>query len=126
MFPLRRDGTARARAANHDGAVLEDVRRRKEAIYPELSGEGGKSRLVVLAAVGGRWSAETAQFLTARIGERSRPGGASQVCKAGRWSAVLACTAARAFTMSLLDRRPVSGIGVVPSVQKVLREAHFL
>ena len=54
-------------------------------------------------------------------------------CKAGltawvkRWSAILACTAARAFTMSLLDRRPVSGTGeVVPSVQEVLREARFL
>ena len=67
VSPLRRDGTARARAANHDGAALEDARRRKEATYPELSGEGGRARLVVLAAEvgGGRWSVETAQFLTA-------------------------------------------------------------
>ena len=66
VSPLRRDGTARPRAANHDGAALEDARRRKEATYPELSGEGGRARLVVLAAeVGGRWSVETAQFLTA-------------------------------------------------------------
>ena len=33
----------------------------------------------------------------------------------------------RAFTVSLLDRRPVSGTGEgVPSVQEVLREARFL
>ena len=32
-----------------------------------------------------------------------------------------------AFTVSLLDRRPVSGTGEgVPSVQEVLREARFL
>ena len=43
VSPLRRDGTARARAANHDGAALEDARRRKEATYPELSGERWES-----------------------------------------------------------------------------------
>ena len=39
VSPLRRDGTAKA--ADHDGAVLEVARRRKETTYPELSGEGG-------------------------------------------------------------------------------------
>ena len=38
------DGTARPRAANHDGAVLEVARRRKEATYPELPGENGRAR----------------------------------------------------------------------------------
>ena len=65
VSPLRRDATTRPGSANFDGAVLEVARRRKEATYPELSGEGGRARLVVLAAeVGGRWSVETAQFLT--------------------------------------------------------------
>ena len=42
------------------------------------------------------------------------------------WSAILACTAARAFSLSLLDSRPVGGSGdVVPSVHEVLREACF-
>ena len=36
VSPLRRDGTARARAANHDGAALDDARRRKEATYPNF------------------------------------------------------------------------------------------
>ena len=64
VSPLSRNGEARRRAANHDGAALDAARKRKEDTYPELTGEDGRTRLVVLAAeVGGRWSAETAQFL---------------------------------------------------------------
>ena len=44
VSPLRRDGSARARAADHDGAVLVEARRRKERTYPELSGEGVRAR----------------------------------------------------------------------------------
>ena len=55
VSPLRRDGSARPRAADHAGAALEEARRRKERTYHELSGDGGRARLVVLAA-------ETAQF----------------------------------------------------------------
>ena len=65
LVPLHSDGIAIRRAAAHDGAALEAARRRKERVYPELSG-GGRARLVVLAAeVGGRWSSETAGFLSA-------------------------------------------------------------
>ena len=39
---------------------------------------------------------------------------------------ILACTATRAFALSLLDRRPVSGSdAVVPSVSEVMRESRF-
>ena len=63
VSPLHRDGSARRRAAAVDGAALEAARRRKERTYPELAGDGGRARLVVLAAeVGGRWSTQTAQF----------------------------------------------------------------
>ena len=66
---LRADGTPRPRAATTPGAALDDARTRKETTYPELVGEGSRAKLVVLAAeVGGRWSAETAQFL----GQRQR------------------------------------------------------
>ena len=66
VSPLHRDGSARRRAAAVDGAALEAARRRKERTYPELAGDGGRGRLVVLAAeVGGRWSTQTAQFLSA-------------------------------------------------------------
>ena len=61
VCPLSRDGTARRGAASRDGISLTAARQRKERTYPELSGEGGRARLVVLAAeVGGRWSVETA------------------------------------------------------------------
>ena len=66
VSPLHRDGTARRTATDRDGAALLQARRTKETTYLELSGEGGRARLVVLAAeVGGRWSEETAQFLRA-------------------------------------------------------------
>ena len=65
VSPLRQDGTSRPRSANFDGAALEVARRWKEAIYPELSGEGGRARLVVL-------------------GESSRPGGTVGPARPGR------------------------------------------
>ena len=61
---LTHDGTARPGADPHDGVALTEARRRKERTCPELSGEGGRARLVVLAAeVGGRWSDEARTFL---------------------------------------------------------------
>ena len=127
VSPPRRDGTARPRAANHDGAVLEVARRRKEATYPELSGENGSARLVVLAAeVGGRWNRETAQFITAFAKARAQEvplvlQGRAEAAWVRRWSAILACTAAR-----LLDCRPPGGTGeTIPSVHEVMREARF-
>ena len=132
VSPLRRDATTRPRSANFDGAALEVARRRKEATCPELSGEGGRARLVVLAAeVGGRWSAETAQFLTSPAKARAQEvplvlQGRAESAWVRRWSAILACTAARAFARSLLDRRPVSGSdAVVPSVNVFMRESRF-
>ena len=61
-----------------------------------LAGEGGRARLVVLAAeVGGRWNAETAQFLTALARARAQevPLVLQGRAEAGR-SSILACTAA--------------------------------
>ena len=53
---LRRDGTARPDAAARAGVALAAARRNKERTYPELTGEGGRARLVALAAeVGSRW-----------------------------------------------------------------------
>ena len=73
VSPSRRDGSPKPRAANHDGAAVEAVRRKKETTYPELVGEGGRARLWVLAAeVGGRWNVETAQFLTALARARAQ------------------------------------------------------
>ena len=111
---------------------MAPARLRKEKTYPELCGEGGRARLVVLAAeVGGRWSAETAQFITAPANARaeSEPStlkGRMAAAWTRQWSATRACSTARAFALSLLDRRSVSGTGdVVPSAQEVLRDDRF-
>ena len=62
VSPLRRNGRARARAAEVDGAALAGARRRKERTYPEL--DGGGTRLVVLGCeVGGRWNDEARRFV---------------------------------------------------------------
>ena len=132
VSPLHSDGSARRRAADNDGAALEVARRRKERTYPELAGEGGRARLVVLAAeVGGRWSEETATFLAALAKARAESSpfilpGRVKAAWIRRWNAMLACSAARAFAVSLLDRRPVPRTGRdIPSVHEVLRDARF-
>ena len=81
VSPLRRDGSPRPRAADHSGAALDDACRRKDRTYPELSGDGGRARLVVLAAeVGGRWSVETANFLVSLAKAKALD---SPYCRAG-------------------------------------------
>ena len=56
VCPLTREGEAKPRIASTSGVR----RRRKEAHYPELAGNGGRARLVVLAGeVGDRFSDET-------------------------------------------------------------------
>ena len=55
VLPLHSDGTPRRGTADTNGKALEMARRRKERTFPELAGEGGRARLVVLGAeVGGR------------------------------------------------------------------------
>ena len=118
--PLRRS-SAGARhhtgvSVGHDGAALAQAQRLKRRTYLELSGDHGRVRLVVLAAeVGGWWSEENSGLRQAvNEGEiqvrASDPGGA---CQAGVAAPVVldACVRqrARAFALSLLDRRPVSG-----------------
>ena len=71
---LRGDGTARV-GAHTPGAALKASRRRKERTYPELAGEWGRARLVVLAGeVGGLWSSETASFFSSLAQHKLRGG----------------------------------------------------
>ena len=112
---LRRDGVPRQQAATHDGAALSAARRRKERVYPELTGAMGRTRLVVLAGeVGGWWSEESREFLNqlakakARREPRHLRARARQVWR-HRWASLLAGSAAKAFALSLLERR--SGLG---------------
>ena len=111
VSPLRRDGTPHAQCAREDGAALRLARRRKERAYPELSGERGRARLVVLACeVGGRWSSETQSFLGELTKAKTRhvPHNLRTSAKLAwmwRWCTILACASARALAQSLLERR---------------------
>ena len=111
---LRADGTPRPRAATTAGEGLADARSRKETTYPELVGEGSRAKLVVLVAkVGGRWSAETVQFLGALVASKAQS--APETMQASvvyvwwhRWRRMMACTAAKAFASSLLEHRSLA------------------
>ena len=98
---------------------MHSWRTRKETTYPELVGEGSRAKLIVLAAeVGGRWSAETAQFLGALAASKARS--APEIMQASvahawrhRWRRLLACTAAKAFACSLLERPLSAKVNII-------------
>ena len=118
--PLTREGEAKPRTASTSGLRLEVTRRRKEARYPELVGNGG------------RFSDETAQFLRGSASAKVRDvpqilQGRAHTAWMRRWSSILSCAAARAFALSLLDRDCSIGVdGHTPSVHEVLGDSrHF-
>ena len=106
--------------------ALQVARRRKEATYPELGGQNGRTRLVVLGSeVSGRWSEECRNFVSqlAKAKVRGDPPRARQAWYS-RWAA---CSAARAVALSLLERK--GGIGAdgdTPSTTEVLPDARYL
>ena len=112
--------------------ALASARQRKERTYPELSGEGNRATLVVLAAeVGGRWSTEARDFLVALAAAKAReaPFLLESSVKAAwlfRWSCMLACTAARSFALSLVDGLGPGVVGALPTLCDVLSEARYL
>ena len=130
---LGRDGLPRPRCAHIDGAILEAARRRKERHYPELSGQQGRTRLVVLVAeVGGRWSQESVRFLVqlakAKVRHEPKVMRISDQCAwIRRWRCMLACAAAQAFALSLLERRAGLGSdGPTPTTSDVVGDCrHF-
>ena len=102
------------------GCRHADNTKRKENTYPELQGRNGRVRMVVIAGeVGGRWSEETKAFLWSLACEKSRSEarvlrGSVRAAWYRRWSCLLACAAAKAVAMSLLERRGVPGAGDEP------------
>ena len=127
---LRHDNIPRPQVM--DGASLETARRRKERRYPELSSQFGRARLVVLACeVGGRWSDETCDFLRhlAKAKVRGEPFPVQRRAEAAwllRWRVLMACSAAKAFALSLLEARScVSSDGCVPLTGEVISDARY-
>ena len=127
---LRRDGTPHPPCVTTDGAALETARRRKETTYPELSGQFGRTKLLVLAAeVAG--SEECRSFLSqlakAKVrGEAPHLRARARQAWYSRWGTMLACSAARAVALSLLERRRGQGSDdVTPSTSDVLADARY-
>ena len=72
VSPLTSAGAPRRRSGATAGAALAEVRRSKERTYPEFE-RASRCRLVVLGIeVGGRWSAETANFVRLLARARAR------------------------------------------------------
>ena len=129
---LRADGTARRRAADHDGVASAEARRRKARTYPELAGLHGRARLVVLAVeVGGRWSHETQCFITQLARAKAR--GETELMRRRaeqswrlRWGSFLACTVARAVASTMLELPGARGAdGDTLAPQDVERDCRF-
>ena len=89
VSPVRSDGTARRQCAATSGAALDQARRRKERTDPELAQPHG---LTGPAAAKARSEPE--------IMRKSM-----MLCWLRRWITLMACAAARAFSLSLLESR---------------------
>ena len=99
--------SVRTRCATVDGASLEAAFRRKEATYPELTGRNGRNKLVLGCEVGGRWSTQEFLRSLANAKARSEPAHLRTTARQAwrlRWAVMLACTAAKAVALSLLER----------------------
>ena len=79
---LRRDGVPRQRSTTQDGAALMTARRRKERVYPELTGQRGRTRLV---AWPGKWEAGGPRnaVSSSTSWRRPRPDGSPGICARG-------------------------------------------
>ena len=124
---VRADGSPRRQCVGRDGTALDQARRTKELRCPELSGDQGRARLVVLACeTGGRWSEEAHDFLRqlARARARWEPREIRQAARRAWfrwWCTELACCAAQAFGLSSLEHRGGRGVdGEVPSTCDVI------
>ena len=122
VSPLSCSGVSHARCADVDGAATMAARRRKQRRYPELAGEDGRVRLVVLACeVGGRFSEECRHFLRqlSKFKARDEP----PLLR----GSMLACSGARALALSLLEQRGGHGVdGPPPLSHDVLWEARYV
>ena len=92
-------GHTRVYQRRAEGAALRLARRAKERTYREIL-SSHRCRLVVVGLeVGGRWSAEAAQFVSLPRA-RSVPDDMQASCAAayrGRWSALISFAAVRAY-----------------------------
>ena len=120
VSPIHGDGTPRRRTQDVNGVALQHARRNKEATCPELVRRGRPRLVVLVGKLGGRFSEETAQFISSLAWVKTQ--GMSDLLRRRAstawtrpWSALLSCAAARAFASPLLDGRASVGVdGVTP------------
>ena len=126
VSPLTSAGAPRRRSGATAGAALAEARRSKERSYPEF-GRASRCRLVVLGIeVGGRWSAEAANFVRLLARARARTAlplqrAATIAAFVGRWSGLLSVAAARSFAASLLSL-PISNTANVDGESPLLSD----
>ena len=134
VSPLRRDGSARTRAAQVPGRALQVARRRKcRYTYPEVV-RARRCRLLVFGLeVGGRWSPDALEFLQKLARARAREAplllrGSVVHALLYRWSGLVAVAAQRAFASSLLEL-PLLGEscvdGALPSHSDLCADARW-
>ena len=122
-----------ADADAEDGVALRAARGRKERAYPELV-RSQRCRLVVFAVeVGGRWSAESVDFVRqlAKAKARSAPELLRRSAELAwwlRWSGMLAVAAQSAVAATLLEE-PLQGLtshdGEAPNLAELFAESRF-
>ena len=123
--PVCMDGSPRPECATTDGAAMAQARVRKERTHPGLAQAHGRARLVVACEVGGRWSGEALSFLNSLANGKVRDE-PEEAAWLRRWKALLACAVARAFALSLLERRCAPGCdGATPSSAEVVRAYRY-
>ena len=126
---LKRDGSARTRCVNVDGASLEAARRRKKPRTPNLldakGGPGLSSSVARLVGVGlERLRSSSAVWPHQKA--RSEPVHLSTTARQAwrlRWAVMLACSAAKAVALSLLESPGGLGSdGATPTTSEVIEE----
>ena len=104
---LTAEGLPHPGAATRDGAVAERARQDKEDTYPELVGSSRCKLVVVAVEMGGRWSAEAADFVERLAYAKARETtpllrAAARLAWERRWVRMLSTACAKAFALSLV------------------------
>ena len=128
--PLTATGAPVPNTSHTAGAALLQARRDKERKYAELLA-GDRCRLVVVGVdTGGRWSAESTDFVSCLAAAKARE--APTVLRGSafegwrrRWARMLSVSCMRAFACSLVSPRPdglASVEGAAPELADLLTE----
>ena len=133
VSPLSRTGQPRYSSHRRSGVALSEARKDKERRYPEFA-NATRCRLVVVGMeVGGRWSAEAAQFLEQLAWQKARDTQpalqrATALGWLKRWAELVSVSAMKAVADTLLhgsaQYTTVQDTGI-PDVSKLLDDVRY-